>query len=344
MLLHQILGLDFPVIQAPMAGVQNWELAVAVSEAGGLGSIPCGMLNAEQIIAEITAFKQHSNKRYNLNFFCHEMPELDHHKMSRWERRLAPYYAEMKVSPPKEMGSLRMPFDDATAEILEAHKPPVISFHFGLPAEHLVRRVKSWGTVIMSSATTLEEGVWLEANGVDIVIAQGIEAGGHRGMFLTTDVASQMGTASLATELISHLRVPVVAAGGIAGHQQVRHVMELGAAGVQVGTSYLLCDEARISPVHRAALKVEGASTALTNLFSGRPARGLCNRLMKEVDVISDAAPDFPYASIALSPLRAAAESRGLADFSPLWSGENRAGCREISACELTRSLWLGAE
>ncbi|KEI71079.1 2-nitropropane dioxygenase [Endozoicomonas elysicola] len=344
MLLHHMLGLDFPIIQAPMAGVQNWELAAAVAEAGGLGSIPCGMLSPEQVLTEIAAFKQHSHKPYNLNFFCHKMPEIDNDKMAAWEQRLAAYYAEMNVSPPNQMGNLRVPFDDATAEILEPHKPPVLSFHFGLPAEHLVRRIKSWGTVIMSSATTLEEGIWLEANGVDIVIAQGVEAGGHRGMFLTTDIASQMGTDALVRALLTTLTVPVIAAGGIASHQGIVTMMDLGTAGVQIGTSYLLCDESKASPVHRDALKSQMASTALTNLFSGRPARGLSNRLMKDLNNISSDAPDFPYASIALGPLRARAESGGMPDFSPLWSGENRSGCREIPAGQLTRSLWSGAD
>lgn len=226
------------------------------------------------------------------------------------------------------------------AEAIAEFRPPVVSFHFGLPSEELLARVKGWGAKILSSATTVEEALWLEARGVDAVIAQGFEAGGHRGNFLTEDLSSQVGTFALIPRIAQAVRVPVIAAGGISDARGVAAAMALGAAGVQVGTAYLLCVEATTSAVHRAALKSAAARlTALTNLFSGRPARGIMNRLMRELGPISAAAPAFPLAASAVAPLRAKAESLGSGDFSPLWAGQNTTGCKEIAAGLLTREL-----
>ncbi|GAA5315143.1 MAG: nitronate monooxygenase [Candidatus Pelagadaptatus aseana] len=342
--LCQRLGIVRPIIQAPMAGSQNWQLAVAVSEAGGLGSIPCGMLNADQVVAEIQQFTRHSDKPYNLNFFCHTMPAMTPQVLSQWQQCLEGYYDELDVQPPETVSGLRLPYDDAVADRLEAYKPPVISFHFGLPSAQQVARIKSWGSLILSSATTVEEGLWLERHGADVVIAQGVEAGGHRAMFLTDDPGSQLGTIELVRALKRTLQVPVVAAGGIAAADDVEAMLALGVAAVQVGTAYLLCDEAKTSAVHREALhqalKAGTATTALTNLFSGRLARGISNRLMRDLDCVSDKAPAFPYAAVAIGPLRARAESQGRGDFSPLWSGTNTSGCQPISAGQLTHQLW----
>ncbi|WP_095211339.1 nitronate monooxygenase [Endozoicomonas ascidiicola] len=275
MALCKLLDIEKPIIQAPMAGVQNWELAVAVSEAGGLGSIPCGMLSNEQIEAEIQQFIAHSAKPYNLNFFCHTMPEIDSQALRHWEQTLQKYFNAFSVSPPEKITGLRVPFDKNTARIIEPYQPPVVSFHFGLPSPKLVRRIKSWGTVILSSATTVEEGIWLQENGADAVIAQGIEAGGHRAMFMTKDPATQRPTQTLLHNLQQALSVPVIAAGGIATSNDVERIMQQGAAGVQVGTSYLLCHEAKTSPVHRMSIISSEKPTALTNIFSGRLARSL---------------------------------------------------------------------
>ena len=336
----RILGIEKPIIQAPMAGAQNWELAVAVSESGGLGSIPCGMLTKDQILSEINNFKEHSDKPYNLNFFCHVMPAINHQALKSWEERLKKHYDSLSVNPPEKISGLRVPFDVSVADILEPHKPPIISFHFGLPSEDLIARIKSWGTIIISSATTKEEGVWLQENGADIVIAQGKEAGGHRAMFMTSDPSTQLLTSDLLVCLKQELSVPIVAAGGIATNSNITDIMKLGASGVQIGTSYLLCDEAKTSDVHRNAIKSNSNKTALTNIFSGRLARGITNKLMTDLNYISDKAPEFPYASIAIAPLRAKAESLNQSDFSPLWAGTNRSGCKEISAVDLTNSLW----
>lgn len=334
------LAIDKPIIQAPMAGVQDWRLAAAVSNAGGLGSIPCGMLAAEQLVEHLHSFNKHSSHSYNVNFFCHDMPMPDESTLEEWLAMLLPYYEEFEVEVPKGLTGLRLPFADSFADILEEFKPPVVSFHFGLPAADLLDRVKSWGSKVLSSATTIEEGVWLEDNGADIVIAQGLEAGGHRGMFLRTDLNQQLDTAELLTQLKESISLPIVAAGGINKHSDIVAMMDLGASAVQLGTAYLLCEEARTSIVHRAAIKQGTAKTALTNVFSGRLARGVSNRAMKELSFISQLAPEFPYASIALAPLRAAAEKRGRNDFTPMWAGSHYATCREISAGELTRQLW----
>ncbi|WP_295977464.1 nitronate monooxygenase, partial [uncultured Variovorax sp.] len=222
-------------------------------------------------------------------------------------------------------------------------RPPVLSFHFGLPATELVARIQGWGGRILASATTVEAGRWLQARGADAVIAQGLEAGGHRGHFLSDDLSRQSGLFALLPQLVAALEVPVIAAGGIADAGGVSAAMALGAAGVQVGTAYMLCPEATTSALHRAALQSEAAHhTALTRLFTGRPARGIVNRVMRDLGPIGKAAPEFPLATSAIAPLRAKAEAQGSGDFSPLWSGQNATGCREIPAAELTRELARG--
>jgi nitronate monooxygenase len=216
----------------------------------------------------------------------------------------------------------------------------VVSFHFGLPSSDLLARVKAWGAKILSSATTVEEARWLEAHGVDAIIAQGVEAGGHRGMFLSDELSTQVGTFCLVPQIVRAVKVPVIAAGGIADANGVAAALALGAVGVQVGTAYLLCPEATTSPLHRAAHKSAAAHhTALTNLFTGRPARSIMNRIMRELGPINAAAPAFPLAGSAIAPLRAKAESSGSSDFSPLWCGQNPSGCKEIPAAQLTREL-----
>jgi len=327
-----------------MAGVQDSGLALAVSNAGGLGSLPCAMLTGDAIRKQLAAIRTGTGNPVNVNFFCHALPTAGAEREAQWRAALAPYYAEFGVHVDAlSAGTARTPFRQEIADILEEFKPPVVSFHFGLPSAQLLGRVKAWGARILSSATTVEEARWLEANGVDAIVAQGLEAGGHRGMFLSADLTTQTGTFALVPQVVRAVRVPVIAAGGIADSTGVAAAMALGAAGVQVGTAYLLCPEATTSAVHRAALKSGAARhTALTNLFSGRPARGIVNRIMRELGPLNAAAPEFPLASAAMAPLRAAAESRGLGDFSPLWSGQNPSGCREIPAADVTRELGAG--
>jgi nitronate monooxygenase len=228
----------------------------------------------------------------------------------------------------------------AAAELLSEFKPPVVSFHFGLPSAELLTRVRGWRAKILSTATTVEEATWLEAQGVDAVIAQGLEAGGHRGHFLSADLTAQMGTMALVPQIVRAVNIPVIAAGGIADARGVAAALALGAAGVQVGTAYLLCPEATTSAVHRAALKSEAArTTAVTNVFSGRPARGIVNRLVREIGPMNETAPEFPLATGAVMLLRAKAETLGKDDFSPMWAGQNVTGCREVPAAVITREL-----
>lgn len=238
------------------------------------------------------------------------------------------------------LGPGRAPFSHEAADVLSEFEPRIVSFHFGLPSPELLARLRAWDPVILSSATTVEEARWLEARGADAIIAQGIEAGGHRGHFLSGDLTLHMGTFALVAQIVREVRVPVIAAGGIADAQGVAAAMALGAAGAQIGTAYLLCPEATTGPVHRAALKSQDARhTALTNLFSGGPARGIINRAMRELGPINDSVPPFPLAAAAIAPLRSKAEAAGRGDFSPLWSGQNPAGCKEMPAAQLTREL-----
>ena len=341
MTLQEILGIELPIVQAPMAGSQGSALAIAVSNAGGLGSLPCAMLAPDAIRKELAAIRAQTAKPFNVNFFCHVGPEADARREASWRQALGPFYREYGIDPAAiPMPPGRAPFGPEAAEVLDEFKPPVVSFHFGLPPAPLLARARAWGAKIFSSATTVAEARWLEDHGVDVIIAQGLEAGGHRGMFLGSDLTTQVGTFALLPQILHEVKVPVVAAGGIADAKGVAAALSLGAAGVQVGTSYLLCPEATTSAVHRAALKSEAARhTALTHLFTGRPARGIVNRIIRELGPISSAAPEFPLAVGAVLPLRTRAESAGSGDFSPLWSGQNASGCREVSAAQLTRDL-----
>jgi nitronate monooxygenase len=341
MTLQQLLGIELPIIQAPMAGVQGSALAVAVSNAGGLGSLPCAMLSLDAVRGEWAAISAQTARPINVNFFCHTPPTFSTERDAMWRAALSHYYRAFGIDPETiPAAPSRAPFGAEAAELLTECKPAVVSFHFGLPSSELLAHVKTAGAKVLSSATTVDEALWLEAHGADAIIAQGLEAGGHRGMFLSDDLTTQMGTLALIPQIVQKVRIPVIAAGGIADSKGVAAAMTLGAAGVQVGTAYLLCAEATTSALHRAALKSGAARhTALTNLFTGRPARSIMNRLMRELGPISTDAPAFPLAAAAIVPLRAEAESRGSDDFSPLWSGQNNSGCKEISAGLLTETL-----
>ncbi len=335
-----LLHTELPIIQAPMAGVQASRLAIAVGGAGGLGSLPGAMLTLQALEDEVKALAA-TGRPYNLNFFAHTTPPDDAEREARWRARLAPYHAEHGIDittvPP---GAGRQPFSHEVADVLEPYRPPVVSFHFGLPAEDLFRRVRRWGSVILSSATTVDEARWLQAQGVDAVIAQGLEAGGHRGHFLSHDLTLQQGLMTLLPQIAAAVRVPVIAAGGISDAASVKAAIALGATAVQVGTAYLLCPEATTSALHREALRGPQAHhTALTNLFTGRPARGIVNRVMREIGPLSPDAPEFPRATSAIAPLRAAAEAQGRSDFTPLWSGQRVGNLRGMEAAALTREL-----
>jgi nitronate monooxygenase len=339
--LLQLLGIELPIIQAPMAGANGSDMAAAVSEAGGLGSLPCAMLTPDGARAELGSIRQRTTKPINLNFFCHRPPRDDPDRGERWRRRLESYYVELGIDANAAVASpSRTPFDEAMCELVEELAPEVVSFHFGLPERALVGRVKSRGAKVLSSATTVDEAMWLEDRGCDAIIAQGFEAGGHRGMFLTDDVATQVGTFALVPQIVDAVKLPVIAAGGIADARGIVAAFALGASAVQIGTAYLFCPEARIASTHREALRAaRDNGTVLTNVFSGRPARGFVNRLVREVGPLSSLVPDFPLAAGAVAPLRWRSEPTGSADFVPLWSGQAARLGLELPAGDLTKRL-----
>lgn len=339
--LLDLLGIEQPIVQAPMAGASGSAMAIAVSEAGGLGSLPCAMLDAAEVRAEIGVIQQRTARPFNVNFFCHTPPEPDAEREAAWKTRLAQYYHELGLDSSASAPAVnRAPFNETMCEIVEATRPRVVSFHFGLPGTALIERVKAAGCLVLCSATTATEARWLDARGCDAIIAQGNEAGGHRGMFLSDDVATQPGTFALVPQVVDAVEVPVIAAGGIADGRGIAAAFALGAAGVQIGTAYLFTPESLITELHRNALRnATDDQTALTNLFSGRPARGLMNKLMREAGPMSDSAPAFPTAGGALAPLKAKAEAAGKVDFSSLWSGQAAALGRECDAGDLTRQF-----
>ena len=339
---HEAIGIRHPIIQAPLAGVQGSALALAVSRAGALGSLPAAMLAPEALRAELQAL-QASGLPYNVNFFCHQPPAPDAARQAAWLAALKPYYDELGLQASIPAGPSRRSFDAETAGLLAEFRPRVVSFHFGLPAPDLLARMKSWGAFVLSSATTVAEALWLQDHGADAIIAQGLEAGGHRGHFLDDDLSEQMGLFALLPQVVAAVRLPVIAAGGIASAACVRAALALGAAGVQAGSAYLCADEASTSALHRAALQSPAAAhTQLTSLLSGRPARGMANRLMRELGPLHPATPAFPLAAVALAPLRAAAEKAGRTDFSPLWCGQNAQDCQSAPAARITQALAEG--
>lgn len=345
---HRVLdlfGIELPIVQAPMAGATSPAMVSAVSEAGGLGSLPCALLSVDQARAALVEIRQATRRPINLNFFCHQPPVPEPARLLAWRTLLAPYYAELGLDadPPPAAG--RAPFDDAFCRLVEEHRPEVVSCHFGLPEPALLARVRASGARVIASATTVAEARWLEERGCDAIIAMGWEAGGHRGTFLGDDLlggdmARQVGTMALVPQIVDAVRVPVIAAGGIGDARGIHAALALGAAAVQLGTAYLLTPEATISAAHRTALRAAADDgTMVTNLFTGRPARGLVNRLMREIGPLSPAAPAFPLAGGALAPLRAKAETQGSTDFTNQWAGQAAAFARELPAGELTRQL-----
>ena len=336
-----LFGIELPILQAPMAGSSDAALAIAVSAAGGLGALPCAMFTPEQFRTQMGIIRQQTARPVNVNFFCHRLPRPDAAREAAWRRRLGTYYAEFGIDPATvPTGPGRAPFDAAFCDLVVELRPEVVSFHFGLPEKTLLGRVRETGARIVSSATTVEEARWLEGEGCDAIIAQGYEAGGHRGMFLTDDTSAQPGTFSLVPQVVDAVSVPVIAAGGIADARTMVAALALGAAAVQVGTAYLRCPESVIHPLHREALRhARDDGTVLTNVFTGRPARGLINRFIREVGPINAESPAFPLATGAVAPLRTRSEAAGKGDFSPLWAGQSAALAREMPATALTRTL-----
>lgn len=333
------LGIELPIVQAPMGGCSGVDLAVAVARAGGLGSLPAAMLTPEQLAQQVDDFRRAVSAPVNLNFFCHVERQVSPGELDEWSDAVARFDSELGVERAAVRPvAPRISFGEDECRMVERSRPEVVSFHFGLPDSKFVERVRATGAVVLSSATTVAEAVWLEAHGCDVVIAQGAEAGGHRGMFLTEDVAAQPGTIALVPRVVDAVDVPVIAAGGIADGRGVAAALVLGASAAQIGTAYLLCPEALTSPVHRHALAGGSVDdTVLTNVFTGRPARSRRNRLIDEVGPMAELAPPFPAAGAAVAPVRAAAEALGSGDFSPLWSGQGGVTTVDVPAYELTR-------
>jgi nitronate monooxygenase len=336
-----LFGIEHPILQAPMAGASTPAMAIAVGKAGGLGALACALLTVDQVAAALAEIRAGVSAPVNLNYFCHAEPVNDPARDLAWRERLKPYYVEagLDIEPPIGVSG-RSPFDERHCALVEAQRPEVVSFHFGLPELALLDRVKRAGAKVIASATTVAEARWLEAHGCDAVIAMGFEAGGHRGAFLNIDMARQVGTFALVPQVADAVSIPVIAAGAIADARGVVAALALGASAVQIGTAYLLSPEARISALHRAALLADAAEdTAVTNIFTGRPARGVLNRAIRELGPLSADAPAFPLAGTALAPLRAKAEAAGSDDFSQMWSGQAAALARALPAEDFTRAL-----
>lgn len=335
------LGITLPIIQAPMAGVSDVDMAEAVTLVGGLGSLPAAMKSTSQLEQDMHALAGSSNGSVNVNFFCHEPIAATEADNARWAQTLEPFYEELGADAPVGGRPSRQPFGDEQCAVVEKIRPQVVSFHFGLPAEALLARVKAVGTIVMATATTVAEARWLEAHGCDVIIAQGCEAGGHRGMFLHDDISTQVGTVALVPQIVDAVSLPVVAAGGIADGRGIAAAFALGASAVQLGTVYIQCNQSLASDLYLQALANSADnSTALTNVFSGKPARGILNRVMRELGPMSDEVPVFPHAGAAMQPLRVSSEQRGLDDFSSHWSGQSaNLGPRHEDAGELTKLL-----
>ncbi len=336
-----LFGIELPIILAPMAGSVYSDMTIAVAEAGGLGSLPCATFTPEKARSELAIVRQATSKPVNLNFFCHKTPKTDIERESRWRKHLEPYYLEFDLDPHEPLpASGRAPFSAEFCDLVEEFRPEVVSFHFGLPERDLLDRVRATGAKIISTATSVKEALWLEERGCDAIIAQGAEAGGHSGMFLTSDIATQTGTFALVPQVADAVTVPVIAAGGITDGRGIVAALALGASAVQIGTAYLFSPQARIATLHRAALRnARNNPTAMTNVFTGRPARGMLNRVMREIGPMSDMTPEFPLAGGSMAPLRAKTEPEGSPDFMSLWAGQAASLGRELDAAELTRQL-----
>lgn len=333
-----LLGSRHPLLLAPMAGAGGVDLAAGAIEGGAVGSLPCAMLEADEIGAQVAALRARAPGPVNLNFFCHPVPAGSDER--EWRALLAPFYERYGVAADAEAGPVRRPFDPAMCEAVEAVRPELVSFHFGLPDEDLLDRVRRSGARVLATATTVAEARRLAERGVDGIIAQGWEAGGHAGRFLGGRPEEQMGLFALLPQIVDASGVPVIAAGGIADGRGIAAALTLGAAAVQIGTAYLHCPESLISDAHRAALESEAAERSVfTNLFSGGLARGLWTEPMEALGPVRAEVPPFPLATSALMPLARAAAERGEPGFRPIWAGQAARLGRPLPARELTGLL-----
>ena len=339
--LLDLLGIEHPIIQAPMAGSTTPALAAAVANAGGLGSLGCATMAADAIASSAGALRAATNRPFNLNFFAHGEPARDPAVDQRTRRRVAPFYAELGLGePPASVAVPFASFDEAKLEAVLEIEPAVVSFLFGLPEPDLVATLRDAGCRILCSATTVAEARALEDAGVDAVIAQGFEAGGHRGAFDVTFEDVGVGAMALVPQIVDAVGLPVIATGGIADGRGIAAAFALGASGVQMGTAFLSCPEAEVSPAHREALA--GASdpdTRLSRAISGRPARGRNTRFMAAMAESREPLPAFPLMYGFSAPLKQAGEAQGTADFEALLYGQAAALNRALPAAELVALL-----
>ncbi len=338
--LSELLGVEHPIIQAPMASAATPALAAAVSNAGGLGSLGCAPFTPEKFAEQVGALRADTNMAFNVNFFVHDEPVADSEAETAMLQRLAPYYAELELG---EAPAARSVFPIFGAEMLAAVtalKPPVVSFHFGLPEHATIETLKASGAVILASATTVREAVALEQGGVDAVIAQGYEAGGHRATFLGDVESGTVGTFALVPQVADAVSVPVIAAGAVADGRGIAAAFALGASGVQIGTAFLACPETEMHPVHRELLlQARGETTQVTRTISGRPARAIVNRYITEMNESGAEPLAFPLQYSLSGPLNAASRKRDSSDLMVMWAGQAAALARPLPAGELLTKL-----
>jgi nitronate monooxygenase len=334
----ELLDITHPVVQAPMSGLASPALAAAVSAAGGLGSIGCAGRPLAVVREDIAAYRQATNRSFNLNFFVHTRPRIDPEATARVRAKLAPYFEEFGLGAVPEAKELFQPFDAEALDLVLELRPRVVSFHFGLPQSSAVQRIKNAGCIILSSATTVAEARYLEANGADVVIAQGFEAGGHRGSFSASPGAGMVGAMALVPQIVDAVRVPVIAAGGIADGRGLAAAFALGASGAQIGTAFLGCPEATVSPLYRAQLRTAADDgTEVTRAFTGRPARALRNRFITEM---ADTEPlEFPLQGSLAGALWQLPSDEARASFMPVWAGQAAALMRDLPAGQLVEKL-----
>ena len=334
-----LLGSRHPILLAPMAGAGGVELAVAAMAGGAVGALPCAMLTPEAVREQVAEVRVRAEGPLNLNFACHAMPEGASDKA--WRALLQRYYQAYGIAEAAGEGPLRLPFGADMCAVVEETRPELVSFFFGLPEDALLDRVRHAGCRVLATATTIDEARWLAERGVDAIVAQGFEAGGHAGRFLPESrPEEQMGLFALLPQIVDATGLPVIAAGGIADGRGIAAAFVLGAAAVQVGTAYLLSPESLVGGIHRTALhEAEAEHSAFTNLFSGGLARGLPTRLTRDLGWVRAEAPPFPLAAAALLPIAKAANARGETGFLPMWSGQAARLAPVLPARELTEQL-----
>ena len=339
--LLSLLNIELPIIQSPMVGVSTPGLAAAVSNAGGLGSIGIGASNVEQARAMLRETAAQTGKPFNVNVFCHQPAVRDAVRESRWLQFLAEFFAEFGAEPPVSLREIYTSFveDTEMLQMLLEEKPAVVSFHFGLPAQPAIDALKAAGILLLCSVTSLAEALAAQHVGVHALVAQGYEAGGHRGVFDPRQDL-QMGTLALVRVLVDACRLPVIAAGGIMDGAGIKAAMQLGASAAQLGTAFILCPESSANGAYREALKGPCAhQTRVTSVISGRPARGMVNRNFTSLDAAGIALPDYPLTYDANKALNAAAAARANTDFAVQWAGQGAPLAREMPAAALVKLL-----